>query len=173
MQRQQEAANADRRRLAWAAAVLAASLCCPPLVAQDPPPESKPPQDMGQGGAQEVAVLPDIRSINGVDYLSGGIGLDESRAIHAAASRWPLQITMAEISNGRAVWIGAADVRIRDARSRAVLEFRSDGPLALVRLDPGRYTVEARFNGVALKRDVVIVTGTPQRVMIVWKYLLR
>jgi hypothetical protein len=64
-------------------------------------------------------------------------------------------------------------VRIRDARSRAVLEFRSDGPLALVRLDPGRYTVEARFNGVALKRDVVIVTGTPQRVMIIWKYLLR
>jgi hypothetical protein len=128
---------------------------------------------MGQGGAQDLATLPDIRSINGVDYLSGGIGIDESRAIHAAASRWPLQITMAEISNGRAVWIGAADVRIRDARSRAVLEFRSDGPLALVRLDPGKYTVEARFNGVALKRDVVIVTGTPQRVMIVWKYVLR
>jgi len=172
MQRQQEAAKADRSPRAWAAvAALAASLSCQPLVAQDPAPE--PLQSSGQGGAQDLAALPDIRSINGVDYLSGGIGIDESRAIHAAASRWPLQITMAEISNGRAVWIGAADVRIRDARSRAVLEFRSDGPLALVRLDPGKYTVEARFNGVALKRDVVIVTGTPQRVMIVWKYVLR
>ncbi len=124
-------------------------------------------------GFQDPPTLPDIRRRNGVDYLTGGVGIDESRAIHEAAPGWPLKITMAEMSNGRAVWISDAEVRIRDARSRPVLEFRSDGPLALVRLIPGRYTVEARFNGISQKRDVIIVSGAPQKIMIVWKLTLR
>lgn len=169
---------AMRRWLARAAAAvavvaaLAGALSGWPSLAQERPADGLPGSSQ-EAVVQDLPVLPDIRRRNGVDYLSGGVGIDESRAIHEAASDWPLKITMAEMSNGRAVWISDAEVRIRDARSRPVLEFRSDGPLALVRLIPGRYTVEARFNGISQKRDVIIVSGAPQKIMIVWKLTLR
>lgn len=176
--RRQGVMAAVRRRLVRAAAAAAAVATVAgvlsgwPSLAQETPADGLPgsPQE---AVAQDPPALPDIRRRNGVDYLSGGVGIDESRAIHEAASSWPLKITMAEMNNGRAVWISDAEVRIRDARSRPVLEFRSDGPLALVRLIPGRYTVEARFNGISQTRDVIIVSGTPQKIMIVWKLTLR
>ncbi len=167
MNQQQVSTTASHRRPArhvlHAAAALVGALACAPLPAQGPP----------EVADDLPAALPDIRRMNGVDYLSGGIGLNESRAIRAESLRWPLQITMAELNQGKAVWIADAEIRIRNARNRPVLEFRSGGPLALVRLDPGKYTVEARFSGVTQKRDVIIVSGTPRKITIVWKIELR
>ncbi len=91
---------AMRRRLARAAAAvavvaaLAGALSGWPSLAQERPADGLPGSSQ-EAVVQDLPVLPDIRRRNGVDYLSGGVGIDESRAIHEAASDLPLKITMA------------------------------------------------------------------------------
>ncbi len=117
------------------------------------------------------SALPEIRRKNGIEYITGGIGIDESRAIQFEAEHWPLLITMAEITRGqsRAVWIANVDVSISNRQGKPIIDFRSDGPLALVRLEAGKYTIHARFNGVEEKRDFMVMAGMSQKLVVLWK----
>lgn len=119
------------------------------------------------------AEVPDVKQQNGIDYLTGGVGLEESTAIKEEAKRWPLKVMMSELSEGKAVWIADAELRIKNQNNRLLLDIKCDGPFALIRLDPGKYTIEATFNGMAQKRQVLVVSGSPQQISITWKANLR
>lgn len=159
-------------RLPGAAAMcVLAMLSAAPLSAQPVPDGDDPLLAIIHSAAPEpmTDALPDIRRANGVEYLSGGIGVDESQAIKAEAIRWPLLITMAQRSQARSEWVADVELEIRDADQALVLAFRSDGPLALIRLAPGRYTIDARYDGIELQRTVTIGAGGSQKLMLLWK----
>ena len=42
------------------------------------------------------AQLPEIQTGNGISWMMGGIGLDESTAMRAEAKNWPLSIEFSE-----------------------------------------------------------------------------
>lgn len=153
------------------AAVLLAVLSAVPLSAQTLPEDTDPLLAILQSAMADAtpAALPDIQRANGVDYLSGGIGLDESQAIKAEAARWPLLITMAQRSQGRSEWVADVELQIRDESQALLLAFQSDGPLALIRLAPGKYTVNARYNGMEQQRAVQVATGVSQKITLTWK----
>jgi len=44
-----------------------------------------------------------------------------------------------------------------------------DGPLMLVKLPPGSYSISASYNGVAQTRTLVSAKDVPQRIVITWK----
>lgn len=118
-----------------------------------------------------ASALPEIQRKNGIEYITGGIGIDESRAMQFEAEHWPLLITMAEITRGqsRAVWVANVDVSISTRQDKPIIDFRSNGPLALVRLEAGKYTIRARFNGVEEKRDFMVMAGMSQKLTVLWK----
>lgn len=103
--------------------------------------------------------LPAVQEMNGVSYLSGGIGLEESTAIRAESPRWPLTLLFAVQRRQRAVYAADVRVRILDARGAVRLEAVSDGPYMLVRLPPGSYTVEATHAGRTQRRAIQLQEG--------------
>lgn len=120
------------------------------------------------GAAQAAAPLPPEQHRNGIEYLSGGIGQDEARAIEAAASQWPLTLEFAVKDEPHADFAADVKVHMRDAKGRGVLETTAGGPFLLARLPPGRYGIEATFAGKTLHEKVTVKKGHPAKVVFLW-----
>lgn len=120
------------------------------------------------GSAAWAAVLPPVRAQGAVKYLSGGIGIDESRAISREAGRWPMTLEFAARDKARHEYVADVKVRVRDARGHTVLDTMSDGPFLLARLGPGRYRVNATYEGRTLTHRIDVKAGMPVRQVFVW-----
>ena len=120
-----------------------------------------------------AASAPQVQSNGGVDYVSGGIGKDEADALRRQSVDYPLTLEFASsqgrTASGDAAYVADVDVSITDAGGRQVLATRSGGPLLLVRLPPGEYTVVAEWNGVRKEHPVDIPQGGGRRhVVLMW-----
>ena len=117
-----------------------------------------------------LAQLPDARSMNGIRFITGGIGSDVSKAMQAEAKQWPLLIEFSQ-ADGQAkpAWVSGVKISISDAKNAPLLDTICDGPLMLVKLPPGSYSVSASYNGVAQTRTLVSAKDVPQRIVITWK----
>lgn len=112
--------------------------------------------------------LPAVQQQAGIEYLSGGIGLEESTAIEAESRKWPLTLLFSVVRWQRSVYTTDAKVSLRDARGKLLLRTQADGPFLLVRLTPGTYGVEATLDGKLLQRQIVLKRDEPARVVFVW-----
>lgn len=118
--------------------------------------------------AQTQSVLPPVQKSGQVEYLSGGIGLDESSAIESASKQWPLTLEFAVKDRQRANFVSDVKVQVRDANGRTILQASTDGPFLLARLMPGRYTIEATLADKTLHQKVVVKRGQPTKSVLVW-----
>lgn len=112
--------------------------------------------------------LPTVQQQGGIEYLSGGIGLEESTAIDAESRKWPLTLLFSAKRWQRSVYTADAKVSLRDGHSKLLLQMQADGPFLLLRLVPGTYVVEATLNGKVLQQRIVLKKGEPARVVFVW-----
>ncbi|MFJ5255075.1 carboxypeptidase regulatory-like domain-containing protein [Pseudomonas sp. NPDC088414] len=102
---------------------------------------------------------------NGINYLSGGIGLDESKAIQQTPG-YNLHMTFAVGAQDQ--YTADVDVTIQKAPGQTVLTLTQTGPLVYVQLPPGKYTVLATRNGET-RRDVTDVgSGTARNLVFHW-----
>ena len=120
-----------------------------------------------------AASTPQVQSNGSVDYVSGGIGKDEADALRRQSVDYPLTLEFASArgttASGDAAYVADVDVNIADAGGRQVLTTHSGGPLLLVRLPPGEYTVVAEWNGVRKEHHVDIPQGGGRRhVVLTW-----
>lgn len=123
---------------------------------------------LGSAMAQPQAALPPVQKSGPVEYLSGGIGQDEARAIERSSAQWPLTLQFAVKDKQRAVFAANVAVAVRDAKGRTALTATSDGPFLLAKLEPGTYAVDATFGGKTLHEKVVVKRGQPARAVFVW-----
>ena len=81
----------------------------------------------------------------GGTYSCGGVGSDARRelAANAAGSNLSLEIFVAQGGE----YLADVDVALIPAKGEA-LRLRTEGPLCYLRVPPGRYRVEATFEGV-------------------------
>ena len=120
-----------------------------------------------------AANQPQLQNNGTVDYLSGGIGKDEADALKQQSADYSLTLEFASSRSAEGdMSPGAylADVRvdIRDAQGRQMLDTTAQGPLLLVRLPPGVYTVVADWNGVRKQHSVDISEGARRHVVFMW-----
>jgi hypothetical protein len=115
------------------------------------------------------AALPAVKQQGSVQYVSGGIGLDESEALKAAAKDYPLALTFAAQRDGKADYVANVAVHIQDAHGKQVLKAESEGPYMLVKLPAGSYKVSATFNGKTQDRDVTVQNRGTARAVFEWK----
>jgi hypothetical protein len=78
---------------------------------------------------------------NGINYLSGGIGLDESKAIQQSTG-YNLHMTFAVGAQDQ--YTADVDVVIQKSPGQTVLTLSQTGPLVYVQLPPGKYTWSPR-----------------------------
>lgn len=115
----------------------------------------------GAGIAQAAGTdqLPAVQTYQGVPYTSGGIGSDESDAMKAAASQWPLSLEFAIKTGAQAEYAAGVKVRVLDQHGATVLDATSQGPFMLVKVPPGAYRIEATLNGKTMQRSVTVHSG--------------
>lgn len=115
------------------------------------------------------AALPAVQHQGSVQYVSGGIGLDESEAMKAAAKDYPLSLTFAAQRDGKADYVANVAVVIQDGHGKQVLQAEAQGPYMLVKLPAGSYKVSATYNGKAQEREVNVQNSGTARAVFEWK----
>ncbi|MNM17880.1 hypothetical protein D3C81_281620 [compost metagenome] len=118
--------------------------------------------------AQTDSALPPVQKSGAVEYLSGGIGFEESTAIKGASRHWPLSLVFSVQAAGKAEFASDVKLEIRDAKGVPVLETTASGPFLLAKLPPGSYSLRATLVGKTLERKVQIKAGSSARVELVW-----
>ena len=102
--------------------------------------------------------LPQVETIQGVEVLNGGASLGEAAYVKSRASEFPLQV----VFSGKGGEYGVADrVTIRRG-DEEVVSVSDAGPYLMAKLPPGRYKVDADFNGKVETRTIS-VGQSPQR----------
>jgi hypothetical protein len=97
-----------------------------------------------------TAAAPQVQTVHGIDYLNGGAGEEARAAIDAQRSAFTLRIVFSVTSGAYAV---ADHVEIGNARG-PLLAVDNAGPMLLVKLPAGDYTVAASHGGKTEQRKV-------------------
>lgn len=98
------------------------------------------------GQAAEVAK-------DGVNYTSGGIGIDSQEQLNARAREFNLKLIFT-LNEGN--YIADVDVILTDAKGRKVVEHTADGPFFMARLPAGQYNVAATYGGKTVTRKISV-----------------
>lgn len=112
--------------------------------------------------------IPDTKVSQGIEYISGGIGSEESDALLALGKKWPLVLEFSQDHPQRPLWVADVNVKIIDQKRKVVFEALSDGPIMLLKINPGKYDAEYSFEGKVLKRSLLIEEGKFQKQSVVW-----
>ena len=120
-------------------------------------------------GCNAFAQVPETQHSQGISYITGGVGQEETLAILAEAKQWPLTLELSQIDNGRGVWIFGAVIKITNSKKQTIFDAQADGPYMLINLESGDYMLDATYQGVVQKRLLAIKTDSPQKISIFWK----
>ncbi|BCF96029.1 hypothetical protein PPGU19_005980 [Paraburkholderia sp. PGU19] len=110
--------------------------------------------------------LPQVQQQGDVSYTSGGVGLDESKALLAAQSQWPLSL---RFTGPGSDYLSDVKVKIVDAHGGSVLDTTARGPYMLVKLRPGRYTVHAAYKENDQSKPITIPAKGTAKAAFYWK----
>lgn len=100
--------------------------------------------------------LPPVQNQGQIEFLTGGIGLNESQAILQEGGKWPLMLELAKVGVSRAEYISDVQIIIKDASGSTMLETITNGPYLLAKLPPGKYFLDATYQGNTLRRELIL-----------------
>jgi hypothetical protein len=121
--------------------------------------------DTSSAGNDNGGGLPQVQQQGDVSYTSGGVGLDESKALQAAQSKWPLSL---RFTGPGSDFLADVHVKIVDAHSADVLDTSSRGPYMLVKLRPGRYTIHAAYKDRDQTKTVTVPAKGSAKAAFYW-----
>lgn len=103
-------------------------------------------------------------------YLNGGFGEEQADLMRDMSSQFPVRLTFSRHNGTHNTDEFVADVRLRvaDSAGRTVLDLAGQGPIFLLRLPEGTYTLEAERNGDVKTRRFDVVAGRHQAIALSW-----
>ena len=113
----------------------------------------------GTVAAHAQSAMPAWQGAGPTRYVCGGIGSDESGAMRAAMKDHPLALLFARADGA---YLANLDVAIRggDAGSPAAMAFRATGPVCLIDIPGGRYTIDVTAEGLTKSQTVTVGGGS-------------
>jgi hypothetical protein len=133
------------RHIGWVGAALLAATWSFSLYAQS-----------ASTGATRVEPSNIEKTRDGIEYLSGGVGVNAQDAINARAKDFNLKLVFT-LNEGN--YIADVGVALKDAKGRTVLEDTAEGPFFLAKLPAGQYTVSATYEGRTVTRKLQVGKG--------------
>ncbi|MFG5408295.1 hypothetical protein ABXN37_09450 [Piscinibacter sakaiensis] len=88
-------------------------------------------------------------------YLNGGGGQEERALMDARATDFPLKIVLAA---GKGEYVVANQLSLLPAQGESLV-VREVGPVLMVKAPPGRYALEAVYQGKTLRQSVSVGSG--------------
>lgn len=141
----------------------------------------EPPADTGQQTAPPASgcampghelykqALPEVQHLGAVSFLTGGIGVDEARAMRGERMKYPLALTFVQTYGGKSQFLAHILVEIVRDDGSPVLCATSAGPYLFVDLPPGQYRIQAETDGGrAIERKANIAAGGHVDLTLVW-----
>jgi hypothetical protein len=113
-----------------------------------------------------IVLLAPLAAAAQVQYRSGGVGEDQQLALEQARRDYPLGLTFSQGARGE--WLADVLVTITDKAGAKVLEAVSEGPIMLVNLPAGEYSVRAEANGRTFQRPAKVTPGAHTRLSFNW-----
>jgi hypothetical protein len=104
----------------------------------------------------------------GIDYLNGGIGTEEADRMRQMSAEYPVQMRFAERNQGQDEFVADVHLRVIDARSVTLVDLPNQGPIFLLQVPPGSYTVEAERQGDVKTRHFDVSPGRHDRLGFEW-----
>ena len=103
-------------------------------------------------------------------YLNGGFGEEQADLMRDMSAQFPVRFTFSRHSGTRGADEFVADVHLRivDSGGRTVLDLPQQGPIFLLRLPEGAYSIEAARNGEVKTRKFDVVAGRHQAIALSW-----
>lgn len=100
-----------------------------------------------QATTGETGALPQANTENGITYVCGGVGSDQSEKMKQAARDYDLMVTFA---TKQGAYLSDVEVDIADNRGRSLLHTTCEGPIMLVDMPKGgRYHIRGKLDGQA------------------------
>lgn len=112
----------------------------------------------------EFVIKPQIQG--DVTFISGGVGGDERTAMQAMRAGYSLSLLFSAQGSGE--YLSDVKVGITDTKGNTLLETVSDGPMLLVSLKPGRYTVTAEVDGQIAQKKATVVGNKRTSLSFIW-----
>ena len=116
--------------------------------------DPSPARYVAPSNAQTFAPQPEANVQRDIRYLAGGVGEDARAAMQGAARDYNLHLSFAAGRDGH--YVPDVHVKLRDAQGTTVFDLANAGPLLYVQLAPGRYVIEADYQGIVRSRTVTI-----------------
>jgi hypothetical protein len=111
--------------------------------------------------APSARALSEGQDAYGNQFVSGGVSNGELRDLQARKDEHRLSlVTVSE----RGAHLAGVLVRIVDSSGNVALETEMDGPWLLADLPPGRYTLEAVFDGETRRQQLTVPAAGARRV---------
>jgi len=121
------------------------------------------------GAGAQVVPLIEPQEVNGIRFISGGVGKGERQAMMSSftARDYNLKVVFAA-QTGQ--YLALIPIRITDANGKVLLETQSMGPWFFVNLPAGMYKISAVYESQEKTRDVSLGGGGMNTVRFYWKY---
>lgn len=113
--------------------------------------------------------LPASQYYGATEYITGGIGSEESQLFRLARKNFPLSISFSRLTaDAKAAYTSDVQLVIRNENDSTVLNSEIDGPFCLLRLAPGTYKVFATLEGHTLSQEVSIAQDQAREINFQW-----
>lgn len=110
-------------------------------------------EEYGADSADPAAVQLQPMEQNGISYIQGGIGLDESTALQQT-SGYNLHISLSVGPENQ--YLSGASLDVQSSSGQSLLSLQDVGPLVYVKLPAGSYKVVASYDGVQAEQRVAL-----------------
>ncbi|SFU98994.1 carboxypeptidase regulatory-like domain-containing protein [Pseudoduganella namucuonensis] len=106
------------------------------------------------------------KTVNGIPYVTGGVGMEERQAMQSASPDYNLKLTFADRGSGE--YRSAVAVDIRDMRSGVQVQADQAGPLFYTQLPAGRYKVTATAAGRQQQKVITVARHGDRSLAFYW-----
>ncbi len=112
-----------------------------------------------------LPVPPPIKSLEGIQFVTGGIGIMERKILDRAAGDYTLKVVLA-MHDGH--YLSQCQVEIIRSDGRKMLSAKTEGPWLLADLEPGNYRVKAQHDNTWKSQNVTVSADSVQHVIFHW-----
>ncbi len=102
---------------------------------------------------------------NGIAFENGGWSIESTDEIKAHAARFPVMLTFAW-NEGH--YLADVNIQVTNRKGEAVLSLQRQGPIVLIDLPNGHYTVTVDRNGKSQSRKITVGRGGRTNAVFRW-----
>lgn len=110
------------------------------------------------GGGAIEAILPVVKKDNGISYITGGIGDEETAEMKAQEPNFNVRILISSVAGE---YMSEVAIRFLNKENAEVLRVNSVGPFFYVNLPAGTYVVEAASPSGTIQKAKIVAPATP------------